>query len=565
MRYFYGRRTCTMGSRRALTLLLAVLSFGVLSAQNVEWIWRLGQEAQGTFDQPFLLEPDGLGNVYGARTFGGTIDMNGNVLTGSRDIIVAKWNSAGEVLWARRVGGPIPMQLQDNDDVMDIAYDSANDELTVVGTYSSTLEFDHDTLLGGGLSNEVYMYVARYAPNGECLWARRGAGNYVHASNILVDPSASIVIFGTSSTGAILQGNPDVVVPGGGFIAEYSSNGDLLGVDNIIANGGIHGSLRLGSSDFVVSGTDIGSGEFFGVSIPASGAPSTSFLARTDLLGEVSWLVPFHSTIAATVSEAILIRPDRVVVTGIFYENLMLATDTLYSTPGNRNAFIACFSLSGDLIWLDQAVSPMWSTTGRGLGTTLDGMFYALCNFAGSLSMDGLTVAESTSNHCVLAKFDSTGVCRAAMDFGKIVGALGSISPTSEGIFFSCSYDSLCTVGTNAIDPPIAWSRSTFVAKIDSLVGFTGVQSLGEIGGGALHIYANPTNGLCTVDLPESLRISNGLVLSVFDNLGQLVQRAPLEFTDIGLRLDVRAQAKGVYHVELGDGIQRYTGTIVFE
>lgn len=82
---------------------------------------------------------------------------------------------------------------------------------------------------------------------------------------------------------------------------------------------------------------------------------------------------------------------------------------------------------------------------------------------------------------------------------------------------------------------------------------------------GILRAMPNPNNGLCTIDLPQSLRATDDLVLSVYDNTGQLVQRAPLEFTSTGLRLDVRAHTKGIYHVELGAGEQRYTGTIVFE
>ena len=82
---------------------------------------------------------------------------------------------------------------------------------------------------------------------------------------------------------------------------------------------------------------------------------------------------------------------------------------------------------------------------------------------------------------------------------------------------------------------------------------------------GTLRMAPNPTNGLCTIDLPQSLRATDGLVLSVYDNTGVLVQRTPLEFREQGVKLDVRAQAKGVYHVELSDGQQRYSGSIVFE
>ncbi|MEZ4807925.1 MAG: hypothetical protein R2815_10725 [Flavobacteriales bacterium] len=527
----------------------------------MEWTWQLDANAQGYFQQAMFLEPDGQGNVYGARTFDGTIDMNGIVLSGSRDIVVAKWNSAGEVLWARRVGGMLPPQVQDDDAVTDLAYDSANDELTVVGTHSTTLEFDHDTLLGGGV--RLYSYVARYASNGECLWARRGTGDYTYTTKVKIDGSSTIHVFGGSSTGVLLEGDPSINIPSGGYLSHYSEDGDLLGAELIVSSGSVHGSTQLANDAYVIAGN--GSGSFLGDPIASSGSPSTGFLSMTNLVDEVEWLIPFRSSVGATVSEPLLLGTDRLVVKGIFYEDLILPTDTLHSLPGTQNAYIACFNLEGELLWLTQLASPEWSAAGWGFSVDENGNSYFIGDYKGSVTMGSVSLSASTSSQGLIAKFDTTGVCRAAWDYGRVRGGAGSLLYTNDGIYFSCAYDSVCTIGTSVIDPPIAWSGSMFIAKIDSLVGFTGVQSLGEIGGGALHIYANPTNGLCTVDLPESLRISNGLVLSVFDNLGQLVQRAPLEFTDIGLRLDVRAQAKGVYHVELGDGIQRYTGTIVFE
>ncbi len=50
------------------------------------------------------------------------------------------------------------------------------------------------------------------------------------------------------------------------------------------------------------------------------------------------------------------------------------------------------------------------------------------------------------------------------------------------------------------------------------------------------------------------------LLKSVFDNTGNLVQRIPLSASDEGIKLDIRTQAKGIYHVELGNGEQRYIG-----
>lgn len=48
--------------------------------------------------------------------------------------------------------------------------------------------------------------------------------------------------------------------------------------------------------------------------------------------------------------------------------------------------------------------------------------------------------------------------------------------------------------------------------------------------------------------------------------MGRLVDAVPLRLDRQGrVEVDIRAQAKGLYHLELLDGARRYIGKIVFE
>jgi hypothetical protein len=136
--------------------------------------------------------------------------------------------------------------------------------------------------------------------------------------------------------------------------------------------------------------------------------------------------------------------------------------------------------------------------------------------------------------------------------------------PTADALYLSFSFDSTMQFVDTTLTNPGGANMSCLVAKLGELNWTTSMRSM-ESTSGELHIYANPNNGICTIDLPEELRLTDDLMLSVFDNTGQLVQRVPLRYNEQGVRLDIRAQARGIYHVELGDGQQRYTGTIVFE
>jgi hypothetical protein len=133
------------------------------------------------------------------------------------------------------------------------------------------------------------------------------------------------------------------------------------------------------------------------------------------------------------------------------------------------------------------------------------------------------------------------------------------------GVVIACDYDSAMVVGTEVVPVTQIDFADLFIAKFDSLSGFTGVQAFVPEGESGLHIYANPSNGLCTVELPNAITAGSDLVLTIFDAQGRVVQQAPLRMHQGTVELDIQAQAKGIYHVELQDGNRRYTGRIVFE
>jgi hypothetical protein len=172
--------------------------------------------------------------------------------------------------------------------------------------------------------------------------------------------------------------------------------------------------------------------------------------------------------------------------------------------------------------------------------------------------MQALPAGESSS---FLARFDTLGNCLSAFYFGPSYADPGSIALSADDLLLSAEYSGNVPFGPVTLPA----ENSVMLAKLDTLTGYTGIGRAGVLLEEELLIYANPNNGLCTVQLPTHLRFTNGLLLSIFDQTGQLVQRVPVTLGNAGVQVDIRAEAKGIYHVELGDGQQRYTGRIVFE
>ena len=121
---------------------------------------------------------DPSGNVYatGGFTYSSSITFDSITLLNTNiadyDIFIAKYDTEGNVLWAKSVGGGD----------LDIGYSVSTDtvgNVFVTGAFeSSTITFDTATLTNTGVLN---LFVTKYDTYGNLLWAKsaNGPGQYV--------------------------------------------------------------------------------------------------------------------------------------------------------------------------------------------------------------------------------------------------------------------------------------------------------------------------------------------------------------------------------------------------
>jgi hypothetical protein len=168
-----------------LGLLLAGLSASVALGQELEWARRAGGTGR---DAGRDIAIDGAGNSYVTGVFGGTGlfrgiapfgagEVNQTILTsaGNGDVFVAKYDSAGALVWAKRAGGT------EGDGGGGIAVDEAGNSY-VTGGFGGMATFGageaNQTILTSAGANDVF--VAKYR-------AADQAGPI--ASNVLADPN----------------------------------------------------------------------------------------------------------------------------------------------------------------------------------------------------------------------------------------------------------------------------------------------------------------------------------------------------------------------------------------
>ena len=185
------------------------------------WLWAK-QAGGSSTDRGLSIASDSSGNSYVTGYFYGIASFGGLTLTnnGNQDIFIAKLDSNGNWLWAKKAGGSIT----------DYGYSIAIDSLGncyATGYFKGTAYFGNKTLTSIG-ENDIF--VAKLDSSGNWLWVKQAGGfNDDYSYSIATDsPENSYVtgnFRGTASFG-------DISLPGSGendiFLAKLDSSGNWL-------------------------------------------------------------------------------------------------------------------------------------------------------------------------------------------------------------------------------------------------------------------------------------------------------------------------------------------------
>jgi hypothetical protein len=232
---------------------------------NLVWVTHAGGVDD---DRGLAIAVDGSSNIFVTGTFNGTaaFDNTNLVSAGVFDIFVAKYDSAGRLLWARQAGGIL------DDYGTGVATDAAGN-CYVTGHFGSPLAvFDTVTLTNRGARD---IFVAKYDGAGNLLWVRQGGGSdYDIATALAADSAGNCFVTGhirgtasfggTSLTSAGLE---DI------FVAKYNGAGGLLWATNAGGPGVDYGyGVAVNSvGDCFVTGGFSGTATFGGVTFTGGG------------------------------------------------------------------------------------------------------------------------------------------------------------------------------------------------------------------------------------------------------------------------------------------------------
>ncbi|MFL5764124.1 MAG: T9SS type A sorting domain-containing protein [Bacteroidia bacterium] len=317
---------------------------------TVDWI-RTGGGSLG--DYAHALSIDASGNLLVAgeiEGYGNLITFPGSSITlnsvGDNDVFLAKYNSSGDLLWAKSEGA------YQSEKALGVASDPSGN-IYICGYFTDTTRFNGVTYLSNG-GHDVFL--AKYDANGNFLWFKKAGGpGREEALNVKCDASGNVYVCGMHSANAVFDTQtltagstsyPDLDI----FLAKYDASGNLLWVKS---PGSDYDDVAW---SMVVDNTGqiFITGEYNAYAVFDSYALTTTgnadvFVASYDASGNVLWV---KSAGGPLVDRARGLGTDgsNLYLTGQFGSTAMFGTNSV-TAADSSDVFIASISNAGNFLW----------------------------------------------------------------------------------------------------------------------------------------------------------------------------------------------------------------------
>lgn len=394
------------------------------------WLWV--KQAGGTSgDCGYKIAIDLNGNCYVTGLFTGTATFGSTLLTssGTGDIFVAKLDSNGTWLWAKKAGG----QSMENTDLgLAISVDAMGCSY-VTGYFYGTANFGNISLTSIA---DADIFVTKLDTDGNWLWALSAGGTgFDIGSAISTDINGnnyfSGYFSGTSSFGSTFltsNGFRDM------YVAKLDSNGNWLWVKRA---GGSGNTLGHGIS-FDTYGNCYVTGSFqdtanFGSDTLVSWGSSDIFIVKLDSSGNWLWTKQAGSIEGESGSSIVIDTFGNCFLTGNFQGTASFGSSVITS-HGSDDAFIAKLDSSGNWLWVKQAGGIDYDY-GICIATDNKGNGYVIGSFQTIANFDGDSLTSSGDYDVFIAKLGYpypriTTNPNSRLDFGTVY--LGSSSLQEE-------------------------------------------------------------------------------------------------------------------------------------
>jgi len=289
------------------------------------------------------------GGLYGNSIFGG-IPLVGS---GNWDVVVVKYNSIGDVLWAKK--GSSSKQDRGNG----VVVDNLGNYIVVGyfgGAATDTVNFSGYKLTGYG---DRDIFVAKYNTNGQLLWVKAAGSSSSGEEGwgVTVDNDNNIYITGMYQ-GAANFGNLQTTGMAGKdvFVSKLSPNGDFLWVKTLLSPK----DVIVYDIDIATNKNEIAIAGYFTDTVVVnnvmyfSNGSDDAFVARYSLEGNLNSFYNFGGALADRASGITSAGSNNFWVVGNFYGSITVNGST-YNSSGDRDAYITLINGNNNHVYFNVA------------------------------------------------------------------------------------------------------------------------------------------------------------------------------------------------------------------
>lgn len=331
-----------------------------------------------------------------------------------------------EYVWAKKAGGSY------TDQAKSVTTD-ANGNVIITGTfYSSSISFGNISLTKPD-SVTGAMFVAKYDPDGNILWAKRAATPGLHSgttgNSVISDSDGNIYVCGDLGGDTIDFDSQTIVLPdpygNASFLVKYDASGTFTWAKMALNGRGNMASAIDGNGDIYITGITNNLVEFDGVvhTIGAGGV----YIAKYSNSGNFIWAnlssvsISSYGFNSEWMSYGVCTDNDNsVYVTGWSGPDTMFfnSAKTVFVTnnPSLRNFFLVKFDVNGNALWAKGASR----TETPGISSAIDGYSIRASGnhvyLAGTVTGDSVRIENSQINTIpgyadyFIAKYDKSGI-----------------------------------------------------------------------------------------------------------------------------------------------------------
>lgn len=418
---------------------------------TLQWAFKVGCNQRDVIN---AVTVDPLGNIYitgyfqdNTAEFTGTGTLTGTTsLTNADnddDFFLAKYNSAGQLLWVRQgnsTGGR---------DVAGTGISAYNTGVIAIGYYNDDTDFGALTVRDDG--SFIQTFIVAYDANGNEQWVAHGATNNHDNNdrsyfNAIATDGANIYISGSyKGPDFKLYDNTNTVV---GSIVNSQDNKEEISLISLTTGGVFNWMQNIGGTnddedrDLVLYNDSIyltgginTNASFPGYAsnpVSSSGAKDIFISSHAKVDGNTGWVKTVTSTNGGDqLGTAITIdNYSNLLITG-YYDGTLDFSGTSLASTGGEDGFIASYTNDGLFYWA-KAIGSSGNDAGYGIASGNSDDIYVGGYYENQVDLDGIILTDDGNDNMFLAQIepcaDAIGGTATATDAALCIGESTTIT-----------------------------------------------------------------------------------------------------------------------------------------